>query len=186
MIPFPKKKYEIIYADPPWQYNMGGMKGSSGGKWDCNADKHYSSLPTKNICEFPVADISADNCLLFMWIVSPMLEDALEVGRAWGFAYKQIAFVWHKDSQPVAGYYTLTQCEHCLVFKKGCIPQPRGVKNIEQFILCRRGKHSVKPLMVKDSIAKMFPTQSKIELFARPAPLFKDLSDGWDYWGNEV
>ena len=48
------------------------------------------------------------------------------------------------------------------------------MKNIEQFILCRRGKHSVKPLMmVKDSIAKMFPTQSKIELFGRKGKIPK-------------
>ena len=29
MIPFPSKKYNIIYADPPWSYNDRGCSGAA-------------------------------------------------------------------------------------------------------------------------------------------------------------
>ena len=179
MIPFPNQKYSIIYADPPWEYRSLGMKRSKGEKWMCNAEKHYTTMSTIDICSLPVSDIVADDCLLFMWVVSPNLDQGLIVGSAWGFEYKTVGFVWDKRIT-VAGYYTMSQCELCLIFKKGKIPQPRGARNIRQFLTCKRGKHSEKPWEVRDRIVKMFPTQSKIELFAR------ENFNGWDAWGNEV
>jgi N6-adenosine-specific RNA methylase IME4 len=68
----------------------------------------------------------------------------------------------------------------CLVFKKGKIPQPRGARNIQQLVKSPRGKHSEKPIEVLKNIEKMFPTQEKIELFARHKP------EGWDVWGLDV
>ena len=47
-------------------------------------------------------------------------------------------------------------------------------------INCHRKKHSEKPDEVADNIEKMFPTQSKIELFARAR------KDGWYSWGLEA
>ena len=41
-------------------------------------------------------------------------------------------------------------------------------------------KHSKKPDEVRKRIEEMFPTQKKIELFARQK------TEGWDVWGNEV
>ena len=68
----------------------------------------------------------------------------------------------------------------CLVFKRGRTPKPRGARNVRQLIQCRRGRHSEKPYEVRNRINEMFPTQSKIELFARTT------SDGWTAWGNEI
>jgi N6-adenosine-specific RNA methylase IME4 len=99
--------------------------------------------------------------------------------KAWGFAYKTIAFVW--DKQKVnPGYYTMSQCEICLVGKKGTIPAPRGTRNERQFLSEMRGRHSTKPDEIRKRIERMFPTQKKIELFAR------ETVEGWDAWGNEV
>jgi N6-adenosine-specific RNA methylase IME4 len=78
------------------------------------------------------------------------------------------------------GRYTLSQTELCLVFKKGRIPSPRGARNIRQLIQCPRGEHSKKPVEVIEGITKMFPTQRKIELFARKNYI------GWDNWGLEI
>ena len=180
MVSFPDRKYEIIYADPPWQYQSNGMKGSSGERWVCNWDKHYGSMSTFEIGKLPVSDIADMDCLLFLWVVSPMLTDGIQVGSAWGFEYKTVVFVWHKDSQPVAGSYTQSQCELCLIFKKGKIPQPRGARNVQQFLSCKRGKHSEKPWEIRTCIEEMFPDQSKIELFSRTP--FK----GWDVWGDQI
>ena len=199
--PLPNKKYNIIYADPPWKVKASYITGASGVK--SHVSDHYDLMPLSEICALPVAEIAAENCLLFLWITSPELFDAKKVGTAWGFKYITVAFVWDKQ-RPLKGHYTMSQCELCLVFKKGKIPQPRGARNVRQllrlpadeseyltdeeiieltfpeFISIMRGRHSEKPKEVGDRIVEMFPTQTKIELFAR------ERVEGWDAWGNEV
>ena len=187
MIPFPDKQYDIIYADPAWQYGAKWQRIS----WDGlparkNIEDHYPTMSMNNLKALTVPDIAKPDCLLFLWVCSPLLTRCIDVGEAWGFTYSTIGFIWHKDAHPVLGCYTHSQCEICLIFKRGKIPQPRGSRKELQFLSCKRGAHSVKPLEVKHRITEMFPTQAKIELFARPLPMFKSLDDEWDYWGNEV
>ena len=188
MIPFPDKKYDIIYADPPWGYKHRWFRraGNTGKPIDKSVCDHYPLLTFETLKEMPVNAIAADNCLLFMWVVSPKLYECIETGIAWGFKYSTVGFVWHKNAQPVLGTYTHSECEMCLIFKKGKIPQPRGKRNITQFLSCRRGKHSGKPDEVRHRITEMFPTQSKIELFARVNGRLFPPMEGWDYWGNEA
>ena len=107
------------------------------------------------------------------------MANAIELGKAWGFEHKTMAFVWDKMVHN-PGRYTLSQTEFVLAFKKGRFPQPRGAGNIKQMVAVPRGKHSEKPLEVIDGITKMFPEQDKIELFAR-----KNFN-GWDNWGLEI
>lgn len=107
------------------------------------------------------------------------MANSIELGEAWGFEYKTVAFVWDKMVHN-PGRYTLSQTEFVLAFKKGKFPQPRGARNVRQFIQVHRREHSVKPVEVIDGITKMFPTQEKIELFAR------NKYDGWDSWGLET
>jgi N6-adenosine-specific RNA methylase IME4 len=78
------------------------------------------------------------------------------------------------------GKYTMSYCEMCLVFKRGKIPTPRGSRNEKQLHSIPRNKHSQKPNEIRKAIERMFPTQSKIELFAREKP------NGWDVWGLDV
>ena len=177
MIPFPDKKYDIIYADPPWTYDNEKMSSKS------RPENHYSTMTFTKLCDLDVQSITADSCLLFLWASGAVFQDMVDVGIAWGFKYATVGFVWHKQI-PVTGNYTMSECEFCLVLKKGKIPKPRGKQNIRQFLSCRKGAHSVKPAEVQHRITEMFPTQAKIELFARPMELTK--MDGWDYWGDEV
>ena len=179
MIPFPDKKYDIIYADPPW----GGAGQICRGDDVYVIEDVYPTMPIKEICGLPVSDITADNALLFCWTGGLNLKDTIQVGESWGFVYKTIAFNWYKH-RPVKACYTLPETEIVLLFKRGKIPLPRGKRNIRQFLSCNKGGHSVKPLEIQHRITEMFPTQSKIELFARPMEMTK--MDGWDYWGNEV
>ena len=175
----PDKKYQIIYCDPPWDYkgqtqHKGKGKTSSGG-----AVTHYNTVPLKALKQLDIQEISDKDCLLFMWSSSPHLDQAIELGKEWGFRFATIAFIW--DKQKVnPGFYTMSQCELCLVFKKGKIPQPRGARNIRQFYSEMRTIHSKKPNSIRDKIKKMFPYQQKIELFARQKTL------DWDVWGNEI
>ena len=98
------------------------------------------------------------------------------LGKIWGFEYKTVAFVWNKMNHN-PGQYTLSYCELCLLFKRGRIPKPRGARNVKQLLEEPRGAHSQKPEEIAKRIEKMFPTQSKIELFARHK------RKGWDVWG---
>ena len=168
----PSGKYDIIYADPPWQYDDRMISKTK-------ATDHYQTMSHIELCEMQVEGIAEDNSLLFMWATSPNLDQSIKLGQVWGFKYKTVAFVWDKQS-PVYGNYTLSQCEMCLVFKRGSIPKPRGKRNIKQFLSCRRSRHSDKPDQIRHGIMEMFPEQSKIELFARQRV------PGWDCWGNEI
>ena len=124
----------------------------------------------------PIDKITADNCLLFMWTTNPHLAQAIALGESWNFEYRTVAFVWDKMSHN-PGKYTLSNCELCLLFKHGKIPEPRGARNIQQLVREPRTEHSKKPIEVLKRIDAMFPTQNKIELFSRQR------NDGWDSWG---
>ena len=178
MIPFPDKKYDIIYADPPWDYGNEMIS-------DSNAFRHYPTMPFNELAELSVEHIASDNCLLFLWVVSPELDTAIEIGKNWDFDFITVGFIWHKQINGF-GNYTLPECELCLIFKRGKIPQPRGKRNIRQFLSCKRGRHSDKPDEIRHRITEMFPTQSKIELFARVNDRLFPPMEGWDYWGNEA
>lgn len=183
------EKYEIIYADPPWdyggkmQYDKSSIKteniGFKRNIFISAATFKYPTLKLKELMTLNVDSIAADDCLLFMWTTGPQLSNSVKLGTAWGFEYKTVAFVWDKMMHN-PGRYTLSQTEFCLVFKKGRIPSPRGARNIRQLVKVPRGEHSEKPEQVIDGITKMFPQQHKIELFARKNYF------GWDNWGLEI
>ena len=177
----PNKKYSVIYADPPWDYKGQLQHTGAGGVDSGGAVKHYPTVKLEDLKFLKVNSIANYNCLLFMWTTSPHLPQALELAEAWGFDYATVAFVWNKEKVN-PGYYTMSQCELCLVFKVkgGTIPRPRGRRDVRQYISAKRTAHSVKPDEVRDRIHDMFPFQSKIELFAR-----KKVPE-WNSWGLEV
>jgi len=172
------KKYEIIYADPAWQYKT---KESLAKTSILNGElnTHYGTMTIAELGGLPLGSISDKNSMLFMWVVSPMLDDGIELMKKWGFKYSTIAFIWHKQ-RANPGHYTMSECEICLVGRRGKIPTPRGARNVRQFLSEMRGKHSAKPTEIRNRIELMFPTQTKLEMFARQS------AKGWDAWGNEV
>lgn len=174
----PERRYAIIYADPPWDYkgqlqHAGPGSGDTGG-----ALRHYPTVTLRDLKALDVSRIAAEDSLLFLWATNPHLDQAIELGKAWGFAWATVAFVWDKV-RVNPGFYTMSQCELCLVFKRGKIPSPRGERNVRQLVTAKRGPHSAKPEEVRRRIDLMFPGQRKIELFARRA------AQGWDAWGTE-
>jgi len=188
-------KYSIIYADPPWDYSYVGKnfdrnftKNKNGFAPVVSAADHYNTMTNQEIIDLPVQTIIAKDCLLFMWITSPLLEIGMEVIKEWGFTYKTIAFVWNKKKL-MPGFYTMSQVEICIVAKKGNIPRPRGARNIKQYYEETRSKHSRKPDEFRNRIEQMFPESKKIELFARKETggLFEDTRfEYWDIWGFEA
>ena len=117
---FPDEKYDIIYADPPWDYG-GKMqfdkssKKSENPNWKRDifisaANFKYPTVKTSELMKMPLYKICKDDCLLFMWVTNPHLAQGIQLGQAWGFEYKTVAFVWDKMNHN-PGQYTLSNCE---------------------------------------------------------------------------
>jgi len=185
MIPFPDKRYDIIYADPPWDYENWNKKwheDHSSSRW---AGKKYSLMPLEDICALPVNDIAAKDSVLFLWTISTMLPSALKVIEAWGFKYKTVGFVWTKKNRIKdslfmgMGFWTRSNAEICLLATKGK-PLPRISHSVHQILQTRIDRHSKKPPETRDRIVQLLGDRPRLEMFAREAP------EGWDVWGNEV
>lgn len=174
------KKYQIIYADPPWSYGD-KMSGHS-----FSLDHEYITQDKKWIANLPVGGVLADkDCCLFMWATSPLLPEALEVMKSWGFKFKTVAFVWSKytkNNKEVSnlGRWTMGNVEMCLLGIKGKPNSWRQDKTIKQLVKAERTRHSEKPNEVRERIIKLLGDRPRIELFARCK------TEGWDVWGNEV
>jgi N6-adenosine-specific RNA methylase IME4 len=187
MIPFPDKKYNIIYADPPWQYHLWKVSHSMPhSKREVRmASAFYNTMSTEEICNLPVQQIADKECMLFMWVTNPLLPDGLKVIEAWGFKYLTVAFVWVKINPGSTrklklglGYYTRPNAEVCLLAKKRTVrPINRSINQVHH---SRVGKHSEKPGLFRDQIVKLLGDKPRIELFARHK------INGWDQWGNQV
>ena len=135
------KKYNIIYADPPWRYNDKGCQGA--------AEKQYRTMALEDICKLSVPEICAKDAVLFMWATYPKLAEALQVIKAWGFEYKTIAFQWIKLNKSGVGEFfglgrwTRGNTEPCLLAVKG---KPRRISAaVSQLIKSPLRKHSEKP-----------------------------------------
>ena len=175
-IDFPNKKYQIIYADPPWSYRDQGCQGTMAN--------HYSGMAIGDIQALPVSQICGKDCILFMWATFPMLAEALAVIGSWGFEYKTMGFLWVKQNTVKdslfygLGRWTRGNAEPCLLATRG---KPKRVNRaIRQILFHPRGKHSQKPPDVRFKIVELVGDLPRIELFAR------DRVSGWDAWGNEV
>lgn len=170
-------KYNIIYADPPWRYEDREVPGG--------AEQHYQTMTIDEIQKLPVQNISADNCILFMWVTFPLLQEGLDTIKAWGFEYKTIGFnwvKWNKKSQSWflgIGNYTRINSEICLIATKG-ERLPRKDMGICSVVDWPVMDHSKKPDVVRKLIVQLMGDLPRIELFAR-----KEYK-GWDCFGNEV
>ena len=182
----PAQNFDIIYADPPWDYRGQLQHAGAGSKDTGGAVRHYPTVTLDDLKKLKVSTISAQNALLFLWSTNPHLDQAIDLGKAWGFAWATVAFVWDKV-RVNPGFYTLSQCELCLVFKRGKIPTPRGARNVRQLVRKRREEHSQKPLEIRRRIDALFPAARKIELFARPQASETEVqSANWITWGLEA
>lgn len=170
------KKYNIIYADPPWRYDQKNLSGA--------AEKHYETLDTNDICSLNIEEIAEKDSVLFIWVTFPQLKEALKVIRAWGFKYKTVAFVWIKQNKSGKGWFfglgfwTRGNAEICLLATKG---KPKRLsKRVHQLIISPLTEHSRKPDEARKKIVELVGELPRLELFAR------EKTDGWDVWGNEV
>jgi N6-adenosine-specific RNA methylase IME4 len=139
-------------------------------------EQHYPTMELDKICALPVP--AAADCVLFLWATVPMLPQALAVMAAWGFTYKS-AIAWVKD-RVGTGYWVRGQCELLLIGTRGNVPAPAPGEQPPAVIEAPRGRHSEKPDIFADEIARLFPNVPKLEMFARKQ------RPNWDCHGNEI
>jgi N6-adenosine-specific RNA methylase IME4 len=172
------KKYQIIYADPPWKFQ--NFNDMTAQRW---VGQYYPLLDLDILGKLPISNLADKNCALFLWATFPFLPYCLSTLEKWGFQYKTVAFTWvkiRKDGLPLMGmgYWTRGNAEVCLLGTKG---HPLRInRSVPQIILAPRQEHSKKPNIVRERIVELLGDLPRIELFARQKV------EGWDCWGNEV
>lgn len=173
----PSPLYDVIYADPPWQY---GSKPNRGVLLD------YSTMSVAELCGMQVKSIASQNAALFMWVTGAMVSEALAVGAAWGFKFIRIDKVWEKKKHTgsrhgVVGPWGMNDAEFLLLFTRGKVCGNQTERN--QYTVYEErytGIHSGKPHFFRGQIERRFKNARRIELFARTS------SPGWDVWGDQA
>lgn len=173
-------EYSVIYADPPWRYDFAATSNRE-------IENQYPTMSIEELCAMKIP--AAKNAVLYLWATAPKMPEAMQLIEAWGFKYKSQA-VWDKGTA-ATGYWFRGQHEILIAATRGKISPPPADKRCGSMLrypnqsrLARvNGKcnaHSRKPWEVRAMIARWYPNHRKVELFAR------EITDGWDVWGNEV
>lgn len=176
-VPIPAGHYNVIYADPPWQYDNTGLNGA--------AEDHYSTMPVEEIYNLLEAKQFgvADNAVLFLWATNPLLPEAFELINRWGFVYKT-NLVWVKTDlkKPGVGWYVRGRHELLLIATRGNFtPLDQHISPpIGSVLEAPIQEHSRKPDDIYRIIERLYPDCAFLELFARRE------RKGWTSWGNEV
>ncbi len=172
-------RYSTILADPPWQFQ------NRTGKM---APEHrrllrYPTMELAEILELPVARLAAATSHLYLWVPNALLQEGLNVMKAWGFTYKT-NLVWYKirkDGGPDGrgvGFYFRNVTELILFGVRGSMRTLQPGRTQVNLMTSMKREHSRKPDQVYDIIEQCSPGPY-LELFAR----FR--REGWDQWGNE-
>jgi len=176
-VPLPEGKYSVIYADPPWEYTSGDQHTHTSQETVLGTHYKTPRLWTiEELCDLPITDMSHENCLLFLWVTSPLLRECFDVIQAWGFDYKT-SMVWDKVKHNVGNYVSVRH-EFLLICAKG-VP-PKVPKLVDSVYVEERTEHSKKPEYFRNLIQELYPNEKKIELFARGK-----LPEPWEGWGDE-
>lgn len=191
MAGLPERHFGCILADPPWFFRT---RTEFVSKRDPRHHYKGGVMSIADIAALPVADVAADDCHLFLWVTGPVLEQAFEVIRAWGFRYSGVAFTWvklkksHDQNQlrllPTAdgdfhvglGFTTRKNAEFCLLARRG--GAKRNAKNVRELIVSPRREHSRKPDETYDRI-EIYTDGPYLELFGRHT------RQGWIVRGDE-
>lgn len=188
----PRGRYGAIVADPPWRFETRSPKGRgrspdyrtvNGNAPRLGSPRHYDTLRMSEMMALPIGDLAAKDSVLFLWAIDCMLPAALDLGEAWGFTFKTVAFTWAKCRAKAEGwhiglgYWTRGNPESCLLFTRG---SPKRLSaSVRQLIVAPRREHSRKPEEARERIEALV-RGPYLELFAR------EPRAGWDAWGDQI
>lgn len=165
----PGAPFDIIYADPPWQYDFSKSQNRK-------IENHYPTMTLEEICAMKVP--AKEDAVLYLWATAPKLPEAMAVIEAWDFKYKTCA-VWDKETVGM-GYWFRGQHELLLVATRGKVSPPPVEGRRSSVVRYKRERHSAKPEPFYHYINMAFPYKTKVELFARRT------FPGWASWGNQL
>lgn len=179
----PHRRFRKIYADPPWGWRTWNALDKVPHR---GPEAPYQPMTRDELHALPVASLADTHCALFMWTVSSHLDQAIDLGRAWGFTFRSVAFIWIKTDKKgrprmSLGRWTRQEAEVCLLFARGRPPRrpkPIGTR-VRQVLMAERREHSRKPDEIRARIDKLIDGPG-VELFARES------APGWAAWGNET
>lgn len=168
------ERARVLVADPPWLF---GDKLPGKGR---GASKHYQCLSQADLLSFRLPKL-ADDSVLFLWRVSSMQQEALDVVKAWGFTLKT-ELVWRKQTVTGKRHFgmgRILRAEHetCLIATRGRMA-PK-VRNVRSTFRAPVGRHSEKPERFFEIVEELFDGPY-VELFARRHRA------GWKCLGNEL
>lgn len=174
---FPEGPFDLIMADPPWRFATRSDKGVTRK----GAGGQYDTMTLDEIAALPVATIAARDCLLWMWATNPMLPQAFDVLRAWGFTFKTAGH-WAKRTRHGklafgTGYVLRCAGEPFLIGTRGSPKTSRSVRSVIEGPL---REHSRKPDEAFAAAEALMPGARRIELFSR------QIREGWAAWGAET
>ena len=168
--------YNVIYADPPWNYNS----KHTGGSMNSGAAQKYNVLTQQDIIDIIRNVGISDDSVIFLWSTTPMLISAVHIIQELGYTYKTL-ITWIKTGRLGMGYWVRVQTEFLLLGVKGNIrPFKSSMRN---HILEKPGKHSAKPDIfyeIIETLTKNVENRKLIEIFARKRRV------GWESIGDEL
>lgn len=167
--------YDLLMVDPPWSFKNWSAKGE-----DKNASARYDCMDLADIQALPIGHLAAPDALLWLWATNPLLPEAIETMRAWGFRYKT-AGTWAKHTASGkrafgTGYILRCANEPFLI---GTVGKPQTARNVRSVVDGPVREHSRKPEESFDAAVRLMPKARRVELFSRQSRA------GWDTWGNE-
>jgi N6-adenosine-specific RNA methylase IME4 len=174
---WPKGKFRVIHADPPWAYRDERACDLRGGYVPAKAC--YPTLTPAEVCAAPVRSLAADDAVLFLWATAPLLPEQIPVIAAWGFEYRT-HFVWDKVRANF-GHYHDARHELLLIGVRGSCTPDVAKREHSVITIARDGPHSTKPPEFREMIDRLYPHGPRIELFARG-----EVPPPWQAWGNEA
>ena len=166
-------KYNVIYADPPWDVKAGPDWGSG----EESKDLLYPTMSLEEISALPIKELASNNAHLYIWTINKYIPQTYDIARAWGFK-PSCLITWCKPPHGIGlGGTYIQNTEHLLFCRRGTL---EAIKRIDTtWFSYPRGRHSEKPDEFRKMIEEVSPGK-RIELFAR-----EKVRD-WDVWGNEV
>ncbi|MEG1818085.1 MT-A70 family methyltransferase [Pseudomonas sp.] len=178
----PPRKYRVIYADPAWQFG----NRNTGGTMKSAAEAKYTVTSLADMAAMPVEQLADEHCLLVMWWVGAMPQEAINLCKAWGFRLVNMnGFVWRKLTKTGIpffgmGFSTRAGSESALIGVRGKLGELIDDHSVRAVIEAKVGRHSQKPHEFREAIEKLCGDVHRVELFAREA------AAGWDCWGNQA
>lgn len=169
----PNKKYQIIYADPPWEVKAGPGWASSG----ISRKLKYPTMSIDEIKALPVNELAEKDAHLYLWLINKYIVEGYKIAREWGF--KPITLLtWCKPPHGLGlGGAFVQTTEHLLFCRRGRLTTRKRIDTT--WFENKRHRHSEKPHFFRDIIKDVSGDLTRIELFARERVF------GWDVWGNE-